>query len=481
MSRKALAATFGTFFAIGLLWAIAMPINAGPDEAQHMIWSASTARLQLEPSGDRVDRTLKAPSVLYADYCFKFNPNQPADCVVGTDPAGDRQNGPVGRAVPYYFLIGVPSLATSTHATAYLMRLGHIVLTSAMFTLGVWSMAAQRRTPGSIALATVAFTPMVAFLSGTVNPSGLAIAAGFAIWTAGLSWSRTAHRTWRRVAGLAIPIVVFLLVRRDALVWIVPILAIVAVHGQAIGARAERLKSAIRRPAFRVLLGICAIGAVGSYLLGGDVLLRLVRGRPAASATAGTASSAFGILPRYTEAMIGRLGWLDVFLPDPVMIGWYALVAIALLVSIGASRRDGMVSVAVLAFVLLIPYLFGVLYNDRYIQGRYALPLAIGIPLVASSAVASEGGRQLVNVRMARAIVWTVAVLSSAAFAVAVRRFTVGHRAPWPDVFLAPAWSPPIPSLILVGAYGGLMIVVALVLNGLISRCDVSDPASLSR
>lgn len=472
MRTKGIAVTFGAFVAIGLLWAIAMPINAAPDEAQHMIWSASTARLQLQPSGPDGQRTLKAPSVLYAHYdCFKFNPDQPADCVTPVDPAGERShNRHVERAVPYYFVVGLASLLTSTDATGYLMRLAHVVLTSAMFTLGVWSMADRRRTPGSIALATIALTPMVAFLIGMVNPSGLAIASGFAIWTGGLTLAEPGRWKGPRVAAVILPIIVLLTVRRDAIVWVAPILAVLLAYGGA-----GRIRRAFRNPGFRAVLLVGVAGVVLSLVAGGGVILRILLNRSDASA-AGTASSSFGVLPRYTEAMIGRLGWLDVFLPAPVMLGWYALIAIALIVGIGASRRDGLAVSAVLGFVLLIPYLYSVLYEELYIQGRYALPLAVGIPVLASAAVSTDDAAHLVNARMARIITWTVAVLSSVAFAVALRRFTVGHRSPWPDVFLEPTWSPPLPAFVLVGAYSALMAALAIMLSRMIGRCDDAEP-----
>lgn len=467
MSRRAIAATFAAFVAIGLLWAISMPINAAPDEAQHMIWAASTARLQIEPSGPEGQETLKAPAVLFADYCFKFDPDQPADCEGLEDPAGNDQSRTVERAIPYYFVVGLPSLLTTTEATGYLMRVAHVVVTAAVLTLGVWSLSSRRPSPGSIALATVAFTPVVAFLLGTLNPSGLAIASGFAIWAGGLALVRDGSWTKGRIAAVAIPIAVFVIVRRDAVAWIVPILGVLACY---VGAR--RIGEFVRKPVFRVVAAVAALGVVVSYFIGGDVLVRIVSN--GGSGESGTLSEAFGILPRYLEQMISRLGWLDVFLPEPVIIGWYGLVIVAIVVAVGASRRDAIAVGAVVAATLLIPFLFDVLYEHRYAQGRYGLPLTIGIPVIASVALASERSRHLVNARMAQLITWTVAVMSSVAFAVALRRFTVGHRAPWPDMFLDPAWSPPLPTTVLVVAYAAVMAGVAVVLSRMITRAGYS-------
>lgn len=445
-----------------------MPINAGPDEDQQMIWAASAARLQFEPTGPPERQTMRAPTALFVERCFQWRPDITADCQDGatTDPAGDirSRQTPFMVSAPYYFVSGLPSLLSSTRSTAYLLRLGHVLFASALFTVGVWNMSSRRPSPGSIALATVAFTPTVAFLLGTVSPSGIAIAAGFAIWTGGIALSQARDFTGRRVALMIASIVVFVVVRRDAIVWLLPILAVLALYVSS-----SLIRDSIRRPGARVVALLVAVGGLAVYMAGGDRLLQAIGRRPGSYDQA-SASEAFGLLPQYMTEMIGDLGWLDTKMPQPLLIAWFSLIAVAVLMCIGASRRDGTAVGIVLGVTLVIPYLFGMFYAVRYYQGRYGLPLAIGIPVIASAALTADHARDLLTARMARTVTWTVAVLSSVAFAVALRRFTVGHRAPWLNMFSDPAWSPPLPAVVLIIAYASLMSTMAIVLSGLIGR-----------
>lgn len=451
-----------------MLWAIAMPPNAAPDEDQHMVWAAATARLQLEPDGPRGEQTLKAPTVLYLERCWQWRPHLDVSCQdeIPVDPAGDIRNKPVRNAVPYYALVGAASLMTTTEATVYLMRFVHIVLVAAMLTLGVWSMSARKPTPGSIAMAAVAFTPMTAFLLGTVNPSGMAIASGFALWAGGLFAMDSRRPRTQRVLAVIVPVAAFLIVRRDAVVWLTPILLILALHADP-----RRIYQAVRGRTLRIALYAAPAVLAALYLLGGDTIVRWFSNQ-AGNDQAGTASSAFGILPYYIKEMVGELGWIDVAMPQPVLMGWYAMIALAIVVSVGASRRDGWATLAVIVFVLVIPFLFGVFYRYRYFQSRYGMPLALGIPLIASAALTAHRTRHLLNARMARLVVWTVATLSTVAFAVALRRFTVGYRSPWNDMLFDPAWTPPVPTFVALGAYAVLMAGLAVVLSRIIGDHD---------
>lgn len=448
-----------------------------------MIWASTTARLQLAPEGLEAEQTLKAPTVLYLDRCWQWSPNVSVACQdeIPVDPAGDLRNRPVRNAIPYYAVVGAASLFTTGDLTVYSMRLAHIAVTAAILTLGIWAMSARRPTPGSIAMATVAFTPMAAFLFGTVNPSGVAIAAGFALWAAGLFIVGSGRATSRVVVGLAVPTVVFLIVRRDAIVWLVPILAILTFHygpGRLLDSiRRPAIGNVLRRPVVRAALFATPVLAVGALLLGGDDLVRIVRDQTG-NELAGTASSALGILPYYVNEMIGQLGWVDVSMPEPVLMAWYGLIGLAIVASVGASRRDGLSVLGVVGFVLAIPYAFGVLYRYRYFQGRYGLPLAIGIPLIASAALTARHARMLFNARMARCVVWVVAVVSSVAFAVALRRFTVGDRGPWNDMLFDPAWAPPLPTYVLISIYGALMAGLAVGLCRMIRHYDVLPPGA---
>jgi hypothetical protein len=467
MVRRDLGFVFGAFASIGLLWAVAMPINAGPDEDQHLIWAASAARLQLEPEGPPGRETLAAPAVLYVDHCFQFDPTgSTAACQDGPRdaPAGDERSISRTQAPFYHWAVGVPSLLTSAWKTAYLMRLAHVVIVASLLTLGVWSMSASPRTPGSIAVATVAFTPMVAFLTGVVNPSGVAIAAGFAVWTGGLALAtRDDEALAPRCAAVAIPALVFMVVRRDAILWLGPMLLILAAY-----AGRHRLRELARSRVVQLWAAAGVLSAGVSYLAWGESTRQsFASGGASTYAPAPSASVSFGELPDLLEQMIGRMGWLDVHLPTPVVIAWYGLVVLSAVLAVGASRRLGFAVAGVFLFTLVIPFVLG-MERLNYYQGRYGLPLALGIPILAATGLSAGEGRRLVNVRMAVSIVWSVAVLSTVSFAVALRRFTVSSDGPWPEMLTDPTWSPPLPTPVVLLAHAALAAIIGVALSRLV-------------
>jgi hypothetical protein len=86
-------------------------------------------------------------------------------------------------------------------------------------------------------------------------------------------------------------------------------------------------------------------------------------------------------------------------------------------------------------------------------QGRYTLPLAVGIPILAAIALAStERGRQLVTPRLLVTLGVIVGVGHSIAFAQNLRRYTVGYDGEL-QFWKHPQWTPPLSPLLLTIAY----------------------------
>jgi drug/metabolite transporter (DMT)-like permease len=114
------------------------------------------------------------------------------------------------------------------------------------------------------------------------------------------------------------------------------------------------------------------------------------------------------------------------------------------------------VLLGVLGAVVAVPVVIQSTLDDHagtVWQGRYSLPIAVGVPLVATFALsATERGRELTT----RRFVWVVGVLLGLghilAFAQNLRRYTKGATK---DVwyFLHADWEPPLPALFLTVAY----------------------------
>jgi hypothetical protein len=86
----------------------------------------------------------------------------------------------------YYVLVGVPSLVLTGAHAVYAMRFASVVISAGLIALGLFLLGRYhpRRLP--LAASLVALTPMVLFLSGVVDSSGMEITAGFAAWCGGL-------------------------------------------------------------------------------------------------------------------------------------------------------------------------------------------------------------------------------------------------------------------------------------------------------
>ncbi len=91
-------------------------------------------------------------------------------------------------------------------------------------------------------------------------------------------------------------------------------------------------------------------------------------------------------------------------------------------------------------------------------QGRYSLPLGVGVPIVAGIGVGSSEGAERLGRRLGIVLVAGLAGAQLLAFAAAIHRYAVGAGGPlwfFPDA----KWNPPVPSLLLIVGFG---IAVAL-------------------
>jgi hypothetical protein len=168
---------------------------------------------------------------------------------------------------------------------------------------------------------------------------------------------------------------------------------------------------------------------------------------------------------RYRE-MIGLFGWLDTESPALTYLFWTAAIALLVVCAvIWARQRHVTLLLGLIAATIVIPVILEYpAYRDvghAFWQGRYTLPIAVGIPILASMSLAStERGRQLIGSRFSWTIGFIVAAGSTLAFAQNLRRYTVGYDG---DVWywVRPQWSPPLSPLIITIAY--VIVTVAFV------------------
>jgi hypothetical protein len=171
-----------------------------------------------------------------------------------------------------------------------------------------------------------------------------------------------------------------------------------------------------------------------------------------------------GLTFQWYQEMIGRFGWLDTTTPVLTWVPWIGVVVFLVFVAVAwSTRRQLTLLLGLIAATILVPVVIEATpYSSggTFWQGRYSMPLAVGIPIVAAFVLASTGrGRELVAPRFAWTLGITVCVAGFLAYAQNLRRYTVGSIGPllywWHS-----RWHPPgIPAILLSLAYIALVVV----------------------
>jgi hypothetical protein len=346
------------------------------------------------------------------------------------------------------------------------MRLIGAVITGAFIATAITALqrtAAPRLVAAGLL---VAITPMVLFVSSAVTPSVSEIAAALALWVCGLALvSQTNERVDKRlVTAVGISASVLALSRQLSPLWLGLIALSLLVFADR-GSIRNLVRSSWAR-LWGVVVAACALAQVGWVVvvkpLDTTLLGREQVDVPISEVVRESFGASFG---RYRE-MIGLFGWLDTPSPALTYLLWTVALAGLLMIAVFAATRRHVVSLLglVVATILLPVALEIPAYRDvgaTFWQGRYTLPLAVGIPIVASMSIAStERGRRLAEPRLFWALGGIAVVGSTLAFAQHLRRYTVGYNG---DVWywIRPQWSPPISSLLLTVGY--VIAIVAFV------------------
>jgi hypothetical protein len=478
-SRGVWWTTFVLALALSGLWGMANPPFAVPDEPAHVIraWSldhgeligkTASRRLLEELGGDDTNLQVRAPEVFkrVGTPCFAFERNVPAECLVVEGPTRERDAlTTAGRHPPaYYGVVGVASFVREAGSgTVYLMRFITALLTAALIATAV---TASRRTATPALVVTgvlFAVTPMVLFVTGAVNPSAPEIAAAIALWVSGLILvSKSGEKVDNRlVTTVGISACVLALSRQLSPFW----LAVIALALLGCANRAS-LRSLVRSGWARLwaVLVIASVGAQAAWVIIVKPLDATLLGRtrvdvPASEVVRNSLGASFS---RYRE-MIGVFGWLDTPSPALTYILWTAGVGFLVFLAVAWAKRPHVaVIVGLFAATIVMPIVLeSPAYRDVggvFWQGRYTLPIAVGVPIVSAMAVTwSEPGRTFMRLRLVVAIEVALVIAHVLAFAQNLRRYTVGYEGPiqyWKD----PVWAPPLSPLLLTIAYTGAVI-----------------------
>jgi len=297
-----------------------------------------------------------------------------------------------------------------------------------------------------------------------VNASGLEIAAAFAAWCAGLCVIEQTDVPRALVVWTSVAFVALILSRPLS-----PVNAAVILVVLALLAGRSRLRTVRRARGVRTI----GIVIVASAVIAG--LFLLVDGEPGLLgfplkpplSTGSALREILDLTPSRLQQGIGLFGWTDTPTPNWVLDLWTGLVAGLCTLGLVLSSRCRFALPPLLLSVLAMPFVFETpLINavGPYWQGRYSLPLLVGVPLVASALQPRRPHRRarvvlpprlgavlraLGAISLCGVVIWA----QTATFVGALHRYTTGLGRP---AGTPTTWSPP----------GGTQVVIALLLLG---------------
>jgi hypothetical protein len=308
---------------------------------------------------------------------------------------------------------------------------------------------------------------MVLFVSAVVSSSGMEVAAAFAAWCAGLC---IAARTDvpRALAVLTSVSFVVLILSRPISPFNAAAIAVVLATSVGWNRSREILRQRNARPIW--IAGLLATLVAGSYILfvGLPSLLGSPENPPLSAA--GAVWLTLRLTGQQLRQSVGDFGWLDTPAPGWVVVIWtlvlVGLLAYALVVSPRARRALPLLAVAILAMPVVFesPQINSI---GVYWQGRYWLPLLVGLPLVAASVRPRAISRRMFSdvhdqsLRLAgvAALGALLTAAQIAAFLTALHRYETGIGT---KPGAAVEWTPPGGAPLVIGLFvAGQVLLVA--------------------
>lgn len=494
---------FVGFFLLGAAWSLAMPYDGSADEFRHVVRAYGVLDGQV---GARPDAQITVPKSLVPEgiadadrqSCMRWKLDVTAACVASPAPGDEHRmvvtsSGAANYNPIYYAATGWPIKLFPSYHGIIAARLLTCLLTSALLGGAVAVAARMARGRGPLVLGAVllAVTPVAVNLTGAVNPAGPEIAAAVAVWTSLIAMLLARDDSKWTLALFGVSAGVLAVLRELGIGWLVAALVVTA-----FGASRERLRELARR---RSVLLFAAVVVVAVVVGAAWILLSTQAGIPKSGQTTSAAPQGMKLwmkelthrVPTYTNGLVGLTSFGDVAIPLPLVLVWFAAVG-ALLVT--AARRAGVRVLLQLAAIVGGGYLFLVAADLQaaaagwwFSQGRYALPLLVGAPILAGFVLADRGlvavPRQATLMRWAA---WILIPTQGVALWITMIRFQHAFHGQHPNLFFlfdqtssvnpfSGRWTPPgsgVPAVLL--GVAGVVVLLTLVLRTTRSK-PISD------
>jgi Predicted membrane protein (DUF2142) len=477
--------TFALVAALTGLWALGTPLFANADEPAHVVRAASVAR------GELVGKTphskllkgytlVKLPAIYDAAgahlNCFARKANRDASChrFTGSESKTKEVLTEAGHHPPAYYAVvgGISRLWPRAPGAVYLMRFVTVLVTALFVAFAVGALSRMASPRVALVGLAVALTPMVLSFGSAVNPTAPETAAAIATWACGLvvvSELRAGKEPDRGVViQLGVAASALVLARQISMFWLTFIaLILAALLGRDALRRLWRSTSA---RIWAAVVAACVAAQLLWIVLADGLDLSVPIGFEPTLSNTDLVRETVGRAGGFYLEMLGNVGWLDTTLPGLT----YLLLTVALgalvLLAVAVGTRPYVIAMLVAMAITVVTPIALEAWQYRtyglYWQGRYTLPIAVGVPLLAVFALQSGTGRRvLLHGWFVPALAGMLVVAHVLAFYQALRRWSVGANGP---VFywLHPDWTSVVPQFLLIAAYSVVFVAFVVWLLG---------------
>lgn len=454
------------FFAmLGTLWALATPPLSAPDEVAHSYKAIAlvrgTAMGTYDPATGHVQ--LPIPEEFSFDstmMCYWTHPEVSAACSVplGSLQPGQQLDNWVANYNPlYYASVGWPSLIVGGDSGIYLMRVASALLSAVFF---AWAAQLALARPARRWLASYPVflaAPMLLYLSGSINPSGIEIASGAALWIALLRLLELASSPGGARGGAYLWVVaaassVYLANARA----LGPLWVLLVALGAVLVVGWRPFWSLLAQRTSWLWLGLILAGGVFSFVWTRTSGTLSSQAEPGDTFLVGASplQGAFTMLrhfPEFMQQALGYFGWLDTPLPaEEYWIPIGLTTAFLLMAVLVLPRRASLTLLAFAAATFLIPAAvqgISVSQTGFIWQGRYGIILFLGVGVVAAWLLSAPGRAERVaflSERMTWALAAGFGIFGLLAFVFVMYRYAVGIGAEFTRFLHSPEWQPPL-------------------------------------
>jgi Predicted membrane protein (DUF2142) len=395
--RRTWLTAFLAFVLLGTAWSLAMPYDGPADELQHALRAYGVWSGQIHTSVNliRVPQSLMPSGLEISFSCFRWHHAVSASCAstpgaiaaqthqMIMTPSGAAEYNPV-----YYILTGWPIRIWPTYFGIILSRLLTTLFMSVFIASAISLVSRLNHGRWLLGGLIIALTPVVVNLEGGVNPAGPEIAVGLALWAALIAIIDADQVTPKLIRLACISGTFLAMLRGFGVGWLALILLMAG-----IGISWPKFKSLMANRTLHRWIPLPAVATVYAlwwvHLVGG--IANLTNGNPSVVHLTESHVLLDEVWTRstyYTQGLIALTSYGDVPTPQLVFYIWFGACSLIVLLALALCNwRDririaGIISAsyAVLGYADIIPVMHGWWLS----QGRYALPLIVGAPMLAA-------------------------------------------------------------------------------------------------